>query len=226
MKLRALLVALLAPLTARAQEATPSLQPGPQLQLAQAYPAEPVPPAPPAQPYYASRARRDSWYIGFGLGTGGGSASGQGATYSFRELNYDRSTTNLLLNFKVGATISPRLLLGFDLTAVRSAADQDGFATAVQVNNYDAVATFFPMETGLFVRGGLGLSAISVEADGLSTTTAGGANVLLGVGYAWWLGRSFNLTVNLDFSAQSYGSSNDKPESSRLWALYAGFDWY
>jgi len=224
MKPAALLVALPAPLATPAQEATPSLLPAPQLQLAQAYPAEPAPP-PPAQPYYASRGRRDSWYIGFGLGTGGGSASGQGSTFSFRELNGDRSTTNVLLNFKVGATISPRLLLGFDLTAVRSAADQDGYDTAVQVNNYDAVATFFPMDTGLFVRGGLGLSAISVESP-VTTVTASGANVLLGVGYAWWLGRTFNLTVNLDFSAQSYGSSNDKPESSRVWALYAGFDWY
>lgn len=54
--------------------------------------------------------------------------------------------------------------------------------------------------------------------------------MLAGVGYACWLGQSFNLTVNLDFSAQSYRDGSDPygllPDSSRLWSLYLGFDWY
>lgn len=131
-----------------------------------------------------------------------------------------------MLNFKVGATLSPRLLVGFDLSTVRSATDQYGVATAIQVTNYDAVATFFPMETGLFVRGGVGLSAFTYEETGFSDVTASGGNVLVGVGYAWWLGRTFNLTANLDFSAQSYSGGSANVDSTRLWTLWVGFDWY
>jgi hypothetical protein len=133
--------------------------------------------------------------------------------------------------------VTPRLLLGFDLTAIGAAASY--FAAGVgdvkrslTIVNLDAVATFFPMQRGLFLRGGLGLSGLSseIEIDGVSTSdSSSGANVLAGVGYAFWLGRSFNLTVNLDFSAQGYGDTESGapgPDSSSFWTLGLGFDWY
>jgi hypothetical protein len=41
------------------------------------------------------------------------------------------------------------------------------------------------------------------------------------------MGPSFNLTVNADYSLQSYGRNTaGEPESSRFWALWVGFDWY
>jgi len=212
MKTWFLAAALLAPMLTLAQEAV--------------YPAVPVQPAPPPPAAYQQGQQRDTWYIGFGLGTGSGSAAGQGDSFTFKELNGSRDTTNVFLNFKVGATMSPKLLLGLDISAVRSAADSNGVASAVQVTNYDAVVTFFPMERGLFLRGGVGLSKLIWEVDGFNATTASGGNVLVGAGYAFWLGQKFNLTVNLDLSAQSYGSSNDKPESSKMWALWLGADWY
>jgi hypothetical protein len=180
--------------------------------------------APPAA-YYPGQ-QRDTWYIGFGLGTGDGSLTRASTSYTFKEANFDRSPSNLFLNFKVGATMSPRLLLGLDITALRSTADQGGFTSAVQVTNTDAVVTFFPMERGLYLRGGVGLSSMVVSADGFSDSTARGANILLGAGYAFWLGQKFNLTVGLDFSAQNYGSSNDQIEDSKMWALWVGADWY
>lgn len=218
-----LAAALLAPMLTLAQEAPPPAAP----QASPVYPAVPVQPAPPPPPpAYQYGQQRDTWYIGFGLGAGDGSLSRAGTSYTFKEANFDRSPTNLFLNFKVGATISPKLLFGLDITAIRSAADQGGFNTAVQVTNYDAVVTFFPMERGLFLRGGLGLSKFVAEADGFSDSTASGANVLVGAGYAFWLGQKFNLTVGLDLSAQSYGSSNDQIDNSRMWALWVGADWY
>lgn len=170
--------------------------------------------------------QRDPWYIGFGLGTGSGNVSGQGDTLSFKDMNAGRDPTNVALNFKAGVTLTPKLLLGLDITAVRSAAAQDGIDTAIQITNYDAMVTWFPMETGLFVRGGAGLSAMVWELDTLGSSSIRGGNVLVGAGYAFWLGQKFNLTANLDYSVQAYGSSNDKPERSSMWALWVGFDWY
>lgn len=208
-KLFALLVAL--PLAVAAQE----------------YPAPPQPaPSSGAAPYYPRSQQRDGWYIGFGVGMGDGSISGQGESFSFEEINGNRDPMRIGLNFKVGWTINPRLLLGLDITAARAQASGDGLVdSAAQITNYDAVATFFPWERGLFVRGGVGLSAFTLEIDGESESY-GGTNLLGGVGYAFWLGKQFNLTVNLDGSKQFYGSSDVEPESSQFWMLYAGFDWY
>jgi hypothetical protein len=233
---RLLVAALLVPTLSLAQEAAPpappALQPPPPAyqaapvnQPGPVYPAQPVYPAPPP-PATPRLHLRDSWYIGFGLGTGGGDVSGQSQTLTFKDMNAGRSPTNALLNFKVGATLTPKLLLGFDVTAIRSAATDNGYTTAVQVTNYDVMLTWFPYETGLFLRGGVGLSALSWELDTLGTSTYRGANLLVGVGYAFWIGQHFNLTANLDYSGQSYGSSTDAPERSKFWALWLGFDWY
>jgi hypothetical protein len=217
---RLVFAALLVPTLAAAQEAYAPPPPPPPV-----YPAYPVAPAPERQ-----ASGRDTWYIGFGLGAGGGRVSQGGTSYSFKDYQGNGATTDVSINFKVGATLSPRLLAGFDASAVRSATDANGATTGVQINNYDAMLTFFPSERGFFVRGGAGLSVIveevSVPGFASASRSTNGVNVLAGLGYAWWIGQHFNLTANLDFSGQSYGSSSDKPERSSAWALWLGFDWY
>jgi hypothetical protein len=154
-----------------------------------------------------------------------------GGTYSFRDY-VGASPTQVALEFKVGGTINPRLLLGFDVTAVRSQADSGGSTFGAQVTNYLAMATWFPNERGFFLRGGLGLAAFTYDTSGAvgsHSDSTQGVGLLLGAGYALWLGRSFNLTLNLDWSFQSYRSSKDPqllPDSSSFWAAYVGFDWY
>jgi opacity protein-like surface antigen len=199
------------------------------LPLAAAAQYEPVGPV-----YGGEGGRRSPWYIGFGLGTGDGKLKFASGTYSFKEEHeYFWGTavdpTNLSLNFKVGATLSPTLLVGFDITAVRSQYDSGSLSTGIQVNNYDAVATWFPQGQGFFLRGGVGLSVLTENVDTplfSTTSSVSGYNVIAGAGYAFWLGPTFNLTVNADYSFQSYGSSSMDPESSRFWALWLGFDWY
>ena len=246
-KLAALLAAI--PFAAWSQEAPPA-EPAPQPQPQYAPPPQQYAPPPqqyappsqqpppgyqPAAPYRRPK-QRGSWYIGFGLGAAGGSIKDDSGTYSFKEYLGD-SPTSISLNFKIGATLSPRLLLGFDITAASSSVKRydlvygpDTTFTA-QINNYDAVVTYFPMERGLFVRGGVGFSAFVYQvrnSSGDASDSYSGVNALAGVGYAFWLLKSFNLTVGIDVSAQSYGSSSDAyaPKSSNFWSLGLGFDWY
>jgi hypothetical protein len=151
---------------------------------------------------------------------------------SFKEY-IGKAPTTVALNFKVGATLSPRLLLGGDITAIRSEATESGSDVALQISTLNAMLTYFPTGKGFFLRGGVGIANFTYEVSTpilSATNDTTGVSLLGGLGYAAWLGKSFNLTVNLDFAAQSYGSKTDEfgalPSSSSLWTLWAGFDWY
>lgn len=53
-----------------------------------------------------------------------------------------------------------------------------------------------------------------------------GFGILGGVGYAFWLGKTFNLTLNIDHSRQYYNSDAFEPNRSQFTSAYVGFDWY
>lgn len=173
---------------------------------------------------------RDTWYIGFGIGGGfGESLKIGGQNYRYSELLDGLDTSGkAFLNFKVGSTLSPNLLLGFDATALGQSGTNFGADEHVQINNYFAMLTYFPVRQGFFLRGGGGWSAAMIQlntfyGDFLSTSRGFGA--LVGMGYAFWLGKTFNLTVNLDHSRQFY-DNNNSIDNSKFTALYLGFDWY
>lgn len=218
----------------------PPPQYAPPAQYPQGYPPPPQyappaypPPLPQPRPY-----QRDSWYIGFGFAGGDGEIQTGTDTSSLRRYirgYVDRNPATVGLNFKVGATLTPRLLAGFDLSAIGASADDGAATVSLTVANYDLMATFFPWERGLFVRGGVGLSRLTLEVKNLPTSfgrvsttdTLRGTNVAAGVGYAWWLGRHFNLTANLDLSNQWWsGNEPGQPTRSNLWTLGLGFDWF
>jgi hypothetical protein len=175
----------------------------------------------------SSGPKRDTWYIGFGLGSGGGKAKDETGSYSLSDDMTD--ALSVTLNFKVGLTLTPSLLLGLDVNALRTAGTFTGTSidAAYQISTYNAMATWFPVERGFFLRGGIGFSRLSLELTGFGTSSVSGWNVDVGTGYAFWLGKSFNLTLNLDYAFQSYGSSDvGAPDTSNYWALWLGFDWY
>jgi hypothetical protein len=239
--LAALLVAL--PLAAAAQTAPPTWETVPAPQAAPPPPApaaqptpvtpppapvtQPPPPAPAPVAAPSTGPKRDSWYIGFGVGSGGAKAKDETGSYSLSEGMSD--ATKVSINFKVGMTLTPTLLLGLDINGFQSSGTITGTAldATYTISTFNAMATWFPMERGLFLRGGLGLSNLSLEVTGYGSDDVSGWNLDVGGGYAFWLGKSFNLTLNLDYAAQGYSSSKvGAPTSSSYWALWLGFDWY
>ncbi len=171
--------------------------------------------------------QRGSWYIGFGIGSGGGKAKDETGSYSLSEGLGD--TLSLSINFKVGLTLTPKLLLGLDINGFQTSGTVTGTSVdaTYQISTYNAMVTWFPMERGLFLRGGFGLSNLSLDVSGYGSDDVSGWNLDVGAGYAFWLGKSFNLTLNLDYAVQSYGSNKvGAPDSSNYWALWLGFDWY
>jgi hypothetical protein len=237
------------PQSAPPQVAPPQYAPPPPPQYAPPPPPAPTPPqyappapqggyAPPPPPQYAPppqrpstparRAReRDSWYIGLGLGTGAGRLRIGNASYALDDL-IGRSGTSTSINFRVGATVTPRLLVGLDAGALAARASNP--TEAFQLDYYDAGAMFFPFQRGLFVRAAVGRSALSVESDGpvvAGKATYAGWNALAGAGYAFWLGKAFNLTLNLDYQVHTFnGSGIVEVKRGEGWSAWVGFDWY
>ncbi len=183
---------------------------------------------PPAQPYRRAPYQRSSWYIGFGLGGSGGSVSITGkpaSIYGVDSLRFKGDT--FAGNIRVGATISPKLLVGFDGGFAGSDGDQTfpGFTDKVslQLNYYDVGLMYFPADRGFFLRAAAGLSAVDWK-DSVNHMNSGGLNVLGGIGYAFWLGQTFNLTLNLDAIRHKFNANGF--ESGTAWSAWVGFDWY
>lgn len=173
----------------------PDMQPPP---AAQPQPA-PHPRYQPVRPGYQPNTTysryRSSWYIGFGIGGGSGWVS----------LGDDHSDSQggVAINFKVGAVVTPQLLIGFEGSAWRY---QDSEDVAIQFNHYDAVATFFPFhDGGFFVKGGAGLGVILLDYGAWgSDTSEAGFDLKLGLGYEFQLGRTFNLGADLSYAFTKY----------------------
>ncbi len=179
----------------------------------------------------AGEHQRDSWYIGFGLGMGlGASYEADGEEITFEDWLSPLDTgPEVAINFKVGKTLNENHLLGFDITAVGQSGTGYGIDAQIQITDYFIMWTYFPQEEGFFTRLGGGASVLSVEITSYSDSysdSVNGYGLLGGVGYAFWLGEGFNLTVNLDHSRQFYSGSNNDPDGSQFTALYLGFDWY
>ena len=175
----------------------------------------------------AGTHQRDTWYIGFGLG-GAFDASYE---YAGEERTFDDwlegldTSPKVSFNFKVGKTFSPKM--GFDLTAAGQSGSLAGIDAHVQINNFFFMLTHFPQKEGFFFRVGGGLSNLTFDVDTFITAseTFTGFGLLGGIGYAFWLGKRFNLTINIDHSRQFYEGGND-PENSQFTIFYLGFDWY
>jgi hypothetical protein len=97
-------------------------------------PAQPAP-YPPAQvqPQGRRDRQRDSWYIGFGLGTGDGTVHFADGNVDFADMVFP-GRTPFAFNFRAGATLTPKLLLGFDGGFVGASADEGSLSSSIQAN--------------------------------------------------------------------------------------------
>lgn len=192
--------------------------------------------------------KRRSMYIGFGFG------GGLDARYKInnKTITFDDwlegtedKSPKFSFNFKIGATLNPKTLLGLDLNGVSQSGsvlrdfiiETKKVDATIGIYNLFLMITHFPRKEGFFIRGGGGYSTISYQIEGLDedivdgvfgriSESSDGYGLLGGVGYAFWLGKRFNLTINLDHSRQFYSSDNEKPDKSQFTIAYLGFDWY
>ena len=169
--------------------------------------------------------------IGGGLGGGfGAKFKKNGQTVTFDDLFQGAGDKTPLVAVNVatfGIALKPGFYVGLDLSGMAQSGKILGVSTSVQVTNYLAAVTWFPWETGLYLRGGAGLSGfvqVSNVNGSQNTEHASGLGLLVGVGYALRLSGAHHLTLTAEQTWQSYGGSGaTKPDSSQVGAVYLGY---
>jgi hypothetical protein len=172
--------------------------------------------------------------IGGGLGAGSGAkykVNGQTVTFSDRFQGSPDDTPVVAVKVATfGIALAPGLYAGLDLTGVAKAGNvPKGGApltlekTYIQITNYFGAVTWFPWETGLFLKGGAGISTMGITVES-SSERATGFGFLVGAGFALNLSGGHHLTLSAEQSWQSYGgSSTTKPSSSQFASAFLGY---
>lgn len=189
----------------------------------------------PAHAHETNRQVRDDWYIGFSLGSGPASLTIDDKRWSYTEFfeklgPFDESVFNLGLNFQVGWTATPQLLVGAEIAAMARLSEGD-VDVHLQHNQYLVAVTWFPLPDGkgLLLKGGAGLSVIALEISSTNLRASGserGFGGMAGIGYAFWLGDAFNLTLNNDFHFATFGGDRGEPTGGFFDLISLGFMWY
>lgn len=167
-------------------------------------------------------------FISAGLGTGTARYKVNGTTVTFNDRFQGSTDESLFVAVKVvsfGVEVKPKLFVGADLTGVAQSGTVATTTTNLQISNYFASLTWFPWETGLFLKGAAGVSSFFI-ASGSQSDRSWGLGGLVSAGYALRISGAHHITLSAEEGWQTYwGSSATKPDSSQYNAAYLGYMW-
>lgn len=136
---------------------------------------------------------REGFWISFGVGVG-----------SLTCDDCDGSTSGGVAYLRMGGTVSPRLLIGGDVSAWSKTENNTTLSTA----NVGPILVFYPSpEGGFFLKGGVGFGNVKIERP-LYTIEDSGAGVTLGLGWDARVGRGFALTPYIDMTSIALDGGN------------------
>ena len=152
----------------------------------------------------ASAASHPQERHGFWIGLGGGVGS---AKATCDDCGSENRETRVVGYVKLGGTLNQRLLLGVEANIWSK--EEEG----VTLNFYNAAATltFYPQpSSGLFLKGGVGLSFLDTQfREGTTTVSVDlgdGPGVIVGAGYDVRVGKNISITPAVNFW---YGKPGD-----------------
>jgi hypothetical protein len=179
---------------------------------------------------YQSNRQRRKWYLGFEYGYGFGDLSIH--NNSMLPDNSTNSNSVVGVNYEIGWTVKPNILLGVRAGGFGYKKYDDDLIADYSVGRIGIVTTYFPTIKGFFTRTGVGYSEYGYQAEKdsysdepneiLFDDTIKGIGANIGIGYAFWLGRRFNLTLNSELKTHFF--TDKKP---LFWTQFLiGLMWY
>lgn len=156
---------------------------------------------------------RNGFMIGFGLGGGGAALKGG---------DREASVTG---NFRIGYAMRPDLVLHYEGAAWTKTFDQPIGDVTWNFSTNALALTYYPPQSGLFVRGGIGLGTarVQVKTGGVKVSDdETGFGFLLAGGWEFRLTKKFALAPQVGYAYQAL----DTLESSDFFDAGLGFNWY
>lgn len=130
---------------------------------------------------------REGVWVGVGFGYG----SLDAACDECGDFSHEEGVT---AHFRIGGTLSPKVLLGFESDGWVTVARRREFGTVMLANNMSATVYYYPSTTGnFFVKGGVGSSFYHDEFFGVGTSVTG-FGMVLGLGYDFRVARNISIT--------------------------------
>lgn len=158
---------------------------------------------------------RHGFMIGFGLG--GGSAG-------IKDVGERKGGGTG--NFRIGYAVRPDLVLAFE-GAAWSKTVREGVDDVTWTFSTGAAAlTYFPSNTGVFIRGGLGFGTASaqiVENNVRVSADKTGLGLVVAGGYEWRLTKKFAIGPQVEFTYQHEGGAI---ESTNVIGGGLNLNWY
>jgi hypothetical protein len=156
-------------------------------------------------PSFAAAQERVGFWAGFDVGFGSAGISADDAAGTLSGEGRDNGG---VADLSLGWTVNPRVLIGFEVNDWVKASRG---ALTVSIVNASGTIQFYPMpSSGLFVKGGAGVSTvvfdIATPTTLISTNVGTGVGVMAGTGYDVRLGRGFWLVPAIRFR---YGRPDD-----------------
>jgi hypothetical protein len=153
-----------------------------------------------ASPAAAQHAQtRQGFWAGVGMGWGSFGLGCDGCDGLERTGSYSGY-------LKLGGTLRSNLLVGAELNGWTKSED----GATVEFGNASAAAYWYPtVESGLFLKGGMGYSRLAADT-GLDSASDGGWGLLAGIGFDMRVGRNTSLTPVMNYFRGSFdGGSAD-----------------
>ena len=140
-----------------------------------------------------STPHRQGFFLGFGLGGGGGSITGQGD-------DVNGGTGWLML----GGTLGPKLRLAADFQAFSPEHNDD-----LEIGTSTFAALWYPRASGnFFLKGGVGAAEVSIHGPGPDGSGIGFGTVL-GLGYDIRVGQKVSITPQFNVFGGRTGDIED-----------------
>jgi len=184
---------------------------------------------------------RNRYYIGMDLRNVRGNTPLSGRILSFEQLS---AVTGYSAGFEAGITANPYTLIGFRFSPIEFNTDTLLTETMETYGDVLFLTTFFPHKSGHFVRAGFGHTSYYFQRSDViespvspeepdkdqrifadtptENKNINGLTTMLGLGYAFWLGEHYNLTMSADLNSYFF----ERQRASHTLSVNIGMYWF
>lgn len=184
---------------------------------------------------------RNRYYVGMDLRSVRGNTPLSGRILSFEQLS---AVTGYSAGFEAGITANPYTLIGVRFSPIEFNTNTLLTETMETYGDVLLLTTFFPQKSGHFVRAGFGRTGYNFQRRDVIFSPASpeepdkdqrfvtdtpsinrnvdGLTTMLGLGYAFWLGEHYNLTMGADLNSYFF----ERERTSHTLTFNIGMYWY